>query len=96
VRTFGRFDPVLKFTIRLRKQACPILHQLQAEGLARSGTLTVALNWLTSGRFSLPSPWSTPVRIIALVGAVLDCIGLLLAGLVVEAVGIAREAKEGK
>jgi hypothetical protein len=33
----------------------PIFHQLQAEGLARSGTFAVALNWPTSGRLSLPS-----------------------------------------
>jgi hypothetical protein len=60
----------------------PIFHQPQAEGLARSGTLAAALNWLTSGRFSLTSH-GPPGPIIAPVGAV-------------EAVGIAREAKEGK
>jgi len=41
-------------------------------------------------------PMVHPGPIIAVVGAVLDCIGRFLADLVVEAVGVAREAKEGK
>jgi hypothetical protein len=73
----------------------PIFNQLQVEGLARSGTLSVALNWPTSGRLSLP-PKVHPGPIIALVGVVLDCVGRLLADLVVGAVGIAREVKKGK
>ena len=96
VRTFGRFDPVLKFTIRLRKQAHNFI---EFRGGKSSGPAVQQLDFLTNP-ISMPrhanAPTETVSNAVLVPAAHLDGTIFTSSGTIVRPSGLYTRLRGGK